>query len=196
MRTLRFKLVGLTPLIFHNARLARPTDPIAKAMKEVADRKGKTETDLEELAKLEFAGAMYLHPSTKEPVIPASMLYSCLLRGARKSKGGKTIEAGVSFPKGHYPLTYDGPRDWEALYAFEKDGERPFVDQRMVVIQRSRVLRTRPIFNEWALELDVTVNEDVLEPSRLLQFWADAGTFQRLGDGRVLGFGAFSVIEV
>ena len=189
-------MTGVTPLLCHNARLVNRNDPISKRMSEITSKRGKTEADLEELDKLEFVGGLYLDPSTKAPSVPATMLYAALLRGARRHKEGKLVEAGVSFPQEFYPLEYDGPKDWEALFeVMDNLGLRRFVDQRSVTISRSRIIRTRPIFREWALDVSVRFNPDVLDGALLLKYLAEAGVSQRLGDARVLGFGSFTAEE-
>ena len=193
MSLMTVRITGTTPLLMHNAQLSMPTNKYAKAMKEISGKRKKTSRDLEELALLEFHGGLYLNKDG-EPALPREMLYGCLLRGARKSKNGKLIEAGVTFDKAYYQLEYEGPRTASELWELEdKDGDKPFVDQRMVSIQRSKIMRTRPFFETWAVEVTLHVEPAVLDEPIVKEAWQNAGTYARLGDGRVLGFGSFKI---
>lgn len=190
----QYRLVGTTPMLMHNVQLAVPTNKYAKLMKEISGKRGKTEEDLEELAHIEFLGGLYLNDKG-EPALPREMLYGVLVRGARKSKNGKLIEAGVTFDQAYYPLTYDGPRTAAALWEFENGSGREFVDQRMVIVNGGRVVRTRPIFREWSVTVTAHVAPEVTEDSVVRQAWRDAGIYSRMGDGRFLGYGAFTLAE-
>lgn len=198
MNELKYRLTGMTPLICHNARLSNPLDRIVRQMKEVSGKRGKTEDDLERLAELEFAGSLYIDPKTEAPAVPDTMLFAVVLGGARKFKEGKLVEAGVAFPRRYYPIEYDGPKDWKELYQYTNgsNGDRPFVDQRMVTVSRSKVLRTRPIFEEWAIEVEMLANPEVIDADQVLKWWERAGTLARIGDARVLGYGSFTAEQV
>jgi hypothetical protein len=52
-QTLRFKLISVAPLLCHNGQLADPLNDIARQMKKISSKREKTDTDLEELARLE-----------------------------------------------------------------------------------------------------------------------------------------------
>lgn len=67
------------------------------------------------------------------------------------------------------------------------------IDERPVVVQRSRVLRWRPRFENWSLEFDITiVDEATLSPTTVRNVLEDAGKFVGLCDFRPL-FGTFEV---
>lgn len=67
------------------------------------------------------------------------------------------------------------------------------VDTRPVVIQRSRVLRMRPCFNEWAADFHIRIlDSQALPPEDVNQFLQYAGRFIGIGDFRPK-FGRFEV---
>jgi hypothetical protein len=67
------------------------------------------------------------------------------------------------------------------------------VDIRPVVIQRSRILRARPRFDEWELEFEVINKEPTMIPQERLELiLKDAGKHYGLGDFRP-EFGLFEV---
>jgi hypothetical protein len=59
-----------------------------------------------------------------------------------------------------------------------------FALRKGVGVQRSRTIRTRPIFTEWDLALDVEVDPVVFDLDTLAKFWADAGRYCGLGEMR------------
>ena len=68
-----------------------------------------------------------------------------------------------------------------------------FQDQRMVVVGRARVTRTRPIFHEWGLELTVSYDPEIVDREHVIEAMQTAGRFVGLGDYRPK-FGRFEVV--
>jgi hypothetical protein len=67
------------------------------------------------------------------------------------------------------------------------------VDIRPVVVQRNRILRARPRFDEWALEFGIVNNDPtIIHPDTLKKILEDAGKYYGLGDFRP-EFGLFTV---
>ena len=85
--TLEVHIQGVVPLILHNGQLVNPLNPISKEMKKISSKRAKTESDYEELARLEFMGSLYLNEK-KEPVIPGECIEATLINAAKKSKKG------------------------------------------------------------------------------------------------------------
>jgi hypothetical protein len=179
--------VGGAPLVCHNERLADPLDPITKAISGVSKKRNKTEADHQEIAYFEFLGGLYTNPSldlplnghNPAPCIPAWNVLRCLQDGGRRHKRGMDV------PRGIYPLAeaamlkYDGPSDpqkmWEA---------GTFALRKSVGVQRSRTMRTRPIFTDWQAELPIEVDMTVFDVDTLALLWRDAGTYAGLGEMR------------
>lgn|SRR3990167_678223 len=187
METLKARLTGLVPLILHNARLADPLDPISKAMKTVSSKRKKTDADFEELARLEFEGGLYMVDD--EPVIPARLIYG-LLAGkggaARKQKSGPEAKAGIVV-SGNFPLKYDGPRDVAGLWR-----DARFRSRVNAKIGQATVMRTRPIFEEWAVTIAVQYNPELVNRAQLIEWLELGGDQVGLGDWRPQ-YGRFSV---
>lgn len=69
------------------------------------------------------------------------------------------------------------------------------VDVRPVVIQRSKILRARPCFDEWELEFEIINNDPtVVHSDTLEKIMKDAGRYYGLGDFRP-EFGLFEVTK-
>lgn len=187
------KLAGETALVMHNERMADPLDPFKIAVAEITGKRKKTIPDHEEIGRLEFFGGLYTEPPLDfpltgekcEPSIPAWNILRCL------QDGGKRFKRGVDVPRGIHPLTenakllYEGPSDPEALW---KDGG--FSLRKTVGVQKSRMMRTRPIFPEWSAELPIEVDSLIFNLEDLRLIWAAAGTYAGLGEMRPV-FGRF-----
>lgn len=175
---------GVSPLLMHNKRLADPADPYTKAMKAISGKRKKTDSDFLELRRLEFEGGMY-HDG-KQPYIPGDWIEGAVIDGAKEAKKGKTARAGVVCNEDRIPLVYSGPKDVQKLY------DKDFVDSRICVVQRNRIVRTRPRFDQWEASFTLSVVDEVLNPADVETALQKAGLLKGLGDFRPK-FGRFVV---
>lgn len=184
-KPIEFEISGVAPLLVHNGHLANPTAPIVRAIKEISSKRNKTDEDLMELARLEFHGGFYLDENG-QPIIPGEMIEAMLVEAAKKNRLGKAFKAGI-ISDGNWPIIYDGPKDVDAMWA---DGS--FAFQKMVVVSRAKILRTRPIFNTWSLKFTVHFLPDVVNESQVRQAMEIAGQIIGLGTWRPR-YGRFTV---
>jgi hypothetical protein len=119
------------------------------------------------------------------PCIPSVNIKACIREAGRNYKvsGRRATFAGMIRaaldvkPYPYVPLIQKG---WQ-------------VDIRPVVVQRSRILRARPRFDEWALEFELVNNDPtVIHSETLRRILIDAGKYYGLGDFRP-EFGLFEV---
>lgn len=150
----RVRIVGLTPLLMHNSRLA---DPLCEWKRKMAPIEGKqakkrTEEDLLEWAFFEFMGGAYVNDEGR-PVIPSRMFEACFTAAARTERKGKEAQRGF-IVEADAVLEYEGPKTIEELW-----GEPRFVF-RCPAKQNGRasVMRTRPRFDQWAVEFSAMVD--------------------------------------
>ena len=139
------------------------------------------------MARLAFQGSLYYR--NDGPFIPAHVLEGSLVNGAKKSKDGLKAKSGMFVEKGAV-LEYNGPRDREGLWNNED-----FRFTIPVVINRMRIMRTRPIFNEWAAKVIVNYDDSQVNESQILRWIQDAGLQVGLGDWRPR-YGRFVVEKV
>lgn len=184
-----YKLSSVAPLIAHNGQLADPTNYWTKEIKKLSGKRNKTDADFEQMARLEFFGGLYLNKSG--PVLPAEMFDSMMLAAAKKSKEGPLAKSGV-FCLREASLEYDGPRIKEDLWTCDNPSFR-FV--KAVRVGTSRVMRTRPIFHEWACVVTFNVEANVVNPARLDEWLQVAGTVIGLGDWRPQ-YGRFTAVRL
>lgn len=182
---LSFTIKGASPLLMHNAQLSDPLNSHAKKMKALTSKKTKTDEMIADLRRLEWEGSLYLDQE-KRVAIPGENIEAMLIKAGMQAKKGKDYKAGM-FSDGPWRLIYDGPQSVEKL------GDDPrFVDSRNVVINKNRVIRSRPVFNVWSLEFVITYLPTMLNKEQIITDMNLAGQIIGLGDYRPR-FGRFEV---
>lgn len=177
MQTIKVKLTGKSPLLMHADRLANPLDPVTKEMKEITNKRKKTDEDILELSFVEFRGGLY-HDDDIGPHIPQHWILAMLRDSAKLTKQGRDVVRSIFVDEMRLPLVYDGPRDIDGMW---KAG---FYDRRMVGNQRARILRTRPRFNEWQVRFTLIFDESVFNLSHINTILKSGGAVVGLGDYR------------
>ena len=175
LEKLKLKLVGVAPIMFHNERLANPTDPGTRELRRLTTQRNKSDDILEQIKKIEWRLGFY-ESEDKRPVVTSDMVLASVLQGARKLKKGKEVSAGVLAEEPWFPLTYDGPKQIDDLYE-----DARFVDYRSVVISGRRMMRARPVFKAWSLSVVLMYDEELINGRDLRQAAEIAG--ERIGMG-------------
>jgi hypothetical protein len=181
-----FKIQGVCPLLCHNGHLADPMNQFSKAIKVISGKRKKTDADFEEMARLEWYGGLYIKDG--KPAITGPMIKAMLVGAARKSKLGKQFTAGL-FITGLFQLGYDGPGDIDALWADDR-----FRLGALVKVGTSRVMRTRPKFDNWSLSFTVLRDDTQVSEEDLNSALVLAGQIIGLGDWRP-EHGRFTIVE-
>lgn len=184
MFQMKIRLVGTSPLVLHNNRLANPLDEIKKKIATYTSKRKKTDADHHKIAELEFVGGLYFNK--QGPYVPSMNLRKMLIEGGRKDKLGKQFESGV-YVLEDAAIEYDGPRDVEGMW---KDGR--FAWTTAVGNQRSTVFRTRPRFEEWAINFLIECDEDFLSVDDVTRALKRAERGVGICDARAIGCGRFS----
>jgi len=130
--------------------------------------------------------ALYRDKKTEEIVHPTEHIFGALIKAgtAFKFEGKKTfkdiIKAGLIVEPEYVPLN---KKKWDEI------------DTRPVVIQRARVMKWRPRFNQWKIEFEIQILDDEnISIPLLKQILERAGTYHGIGDYRPR-FGRFMVTE-
>lgn len=153
--------------MMHCGQLADPLNRWTKALKAVTGKRMKTEADHEEMARLEWLGSLYLQDG--QPCIPGIAMQATLINAAKTLKKGPKAKAGL-LCESNFTLVYDGPTDPATLWEDER-----FRDRTAMVVERSRVMRTRPIFFPWSVSISVAFNDELLNVSDVNAFVAIGG---------------------
>lgn len=177
LQKVQFHLTGIAPLLMHSGQTADPLNHYAKALKAVSGKRGKTDADFEEMAKIEWFAALYLEDN--RVILPDFLLEAAFIAGSRKAKLGKQAEAGL-FVDGHARLMFDGD-NLTPEKLFERDQNR---DCRAVRIQKNKVMRTRFIVKQWAATINVVFEDTMLNLSAIEKAISDCGSQVGLCDWR------------
>jgi hypothetical protein len=170
-------VTGVGPLLMHNGRLADPLDPASKALKSITGKRTKTDEDHEEISRIEYLGSLYI--DDVGPYLPGDNIWKSLYEAAKKSNDGPRIKEGVLITTGTNPLAYVGPRDSNGLWQ-----DKNFVFRCTVRNKTNRVVRTRPIFQQWWTQAEGILDEASLDLADLRAIAARAGSIVGMGDWR------------
>ena len=163
------EIKGVSPLIMHNGNLADPRNQYAKMMKERTGKRNKTESDLQEIERIEFLGGLYWKEN--QIILPAHVIEATIIAASKKHREGMLAKSGF-FCINDSLLKYHGPQVPQKLWENEH-----FHYRQMVVVSKSRISRMRPIFNEWGAELFLQYETTVINVSRLKAWVETAGKF-------------------
>lgn len=169
MEQLRIRIVGTSPLMMHSDRLANPLLPETKAHKALTAKRKKTEDDHLGIARSEFVAGCYWSEETSF-YIPGQNLDASLLAGAKLQKLGVRWKRGALVLEQKVKLLHDGPGTPAALWEDPR-----YVDVRGVKVGQAKVMRYRPVFLQWAAELTVAINTDVLDLGEAKKAIEDTG---------------------
>jgi hypothetical protein len=186
--SIKVSIEGRTPLIMHNGMIADPLNQATQELKKVSSKRTKTIQDHLDMARLEWFAGLYTSENG-QIVVPGVNLEKTLIEAARKSKKGKQFESGVSIFE-DVPL--DFPDKGKPLQNLYESGN--YTDRRMVVVQRNRIARTRPVFKNWSLTFVVDFDNELVNRSDLMDTVDLAGQLIGLCDYRPR-FGRFERVS-
>jgi hypothetical protein len=173
-------------LCVHNVQLADPLGKWSKAMKAISSKRKKVDADLEELAKLEWFGSLYLNHERKV-IVPAECIQACMIAAAKRTKEGPKAKLAIQCED--LVIEHDGPQDIEKLWDVED-----YRYYRPVRIGgKSTVMRMRPIFRKWAGTVIVTFDDGEVNEAMVRAWVRDAGLKIGLCERRPM-FGRFEVV--
>jgi hypothetical protein len=186
-----FTITGIGPMLMHCGQTADPLNQFARAMKAQSAKRNKTDDDLAALSLLEWWAGLYTDKTLKVDaeaqvnvpegtglVLPAHVMDSCIREGARKIKAGKLISAGV---------IVEGPAKFKAAGVkslVAASGDESFHFRCAVKVGTSKVMRTRPIFNEWSASFSICMDSEVVDLPTVKQSLEAAGRLVGVGDWR------------
>lgn len=178
MKQLKVTWKGTTPLIMHSCQCVNPLHPIAKELKKYTSKRNKTDEDLKKISDLEWESGAYW----KEGLglyIPGENVEATLINGAKANKKGKDIEKYVDVCDLYIPFNYGEELTKEQLIqSFE------YRDTRVMTVQRSKILRTRPRFDQWQIGFTVMYNEEKIDLETIVNAMEYAGQYVGLCDSR------------
>lgn len=189
MKTLRVTWKGVTPLIMHSCQCVNPLHPISIEMKKYTSKRKKTDDDLIKISDLEWEAGAYWKDGLGL-YIPAENVEATLINGAKAYKKGKDIEKYCDVVDLYIPFDYGENLTKEQLIA-----NYEYRDTRAMNVQRSKIMRTRPRFDQWRITFNLRYNEEKIDFETINTAMEYAGNYVGLCDSRPK-YGKFvSIIE-
>lgn len=167
--TIKVRVVGLAALLQN--RFAEEEDGLTRKKKKVYDDKEEAE---KRLYKTD-SGKLYQ---------PARHFEAAMIKAA----GAFTLEGRKSYKDAFKGGIFVGPS--EIIHKNQKYS----IDKQPVVIQRARIMRCRPKFDNWELEFDIQILDDRISVDVVREILDYAGLYLGVGDMRPR-FGRFEVVE-
>lgn len=175
LKSYNIHLKSLSPLIMHSDKLCNPLNPMTKKLKEITSLKTKKDEHHLAMAKIEWESTLYYNDEIGIH-IPSKCLRGCIKSAAKKFKLGKatkgiTVDCAIGTPLIGYEK-YTPEKLWEVR---NKKDEQTHVFCETVVVNRSRIMRTRPIFPNWEIRFDIYLNHELFSLKQLENVLNTAG---------------------
>lgn len=172
--------------MFHADKLANPLLPETKAHKELTSKRKKTDDDHVAIARSEFISGCYWTQADGF-YVPGQNFDATFLAGAKLQKLGTAWKRGALVVEDKIKLLHTGPSTPAKLWE-----SQAHVDCRGVKVGTAKIMRYRPIFLEWAAQVTVSINTDVLNIMEARKAIEDAGALIGVCEYRPR-FGRFGV---
>ena len=192
----RITIDGLSPIIHHNGAAGLDTRSlVSREIAAIAAKRGgnRTAADDDRLRELEAQRALWLDESGA-PAIPETAIRAAIEAGARKRKQGMQVRGGLMV----LSTVFDYDREKYGTDIEELGRTTQYTVP--VVVQRSRILRTRAKFDEpWSCTFEVDVDDELIDRNQLLEWLDIAGRQIGVGDWRPEKsgmFGRFTAAEI
>lgn len=188
MKNLKVTWKGTSPLIMHSCQCVNPLHPISVELKKYTSKKKKTEDDLKKISDLEWEAGAYW----KEGLglyIPAENVRATLVNGAKEIRKGTDIQKYVDILDLYIPFNYG-----ENLTKQELINSYEYRDTRPMTVNRAKVMRTRPRFDQWNITFKMRYDETKIDLDVIMMSLKNAGSYIGLCDSNKYGYGRFVVI--
>jgi hypothetical protein len=203
MKTLKrysIKLKSISPFCMNCDTLANPLNPVTKQLKQLTSLKTKQDEHHLAIAKLQWTASLYYNDEIGI-YVSSKMLGGCIRASARKEKKGLLTKAIIIDAIPGVPLIgFEGVTPEKLWNVKNKKGEQIHVFTESVNVQKSKTMRTRPIFPSWEAKFEVLLNTELMSEDEFRRILDRAGYEYGIGELRpqlATGvFGRFEVVEM
>lgn len=180
MKNLKVTWKGISPLIMHSCQCVNPMHPIAKELKKYTSKKSKdlSEEDLIKISDLEWEAGAYWKDGLGL-YMPAENVEATIVNGAKVNRKGKDFQKYVTVTDLYIPFNYG-----ENLTKEELIQNYEYRDTRIMTVSRSRVMRTRPRFDQWNITFNLMYDESHMDIDTIVNAMEYAGAYVGLCDSR------------
>ena len=190
MKTIHVKMNGVSPILMNNPQGVNPLHPLVIEKKKYTSlpSKKKTEEVYAIISDLEWLIGVYWEDNTGL-YISNEMIMGTLVDGAKMNRNGSSVLKAVQVIDSIVPLDIGEVQNFDKMKT-----DIRFRDVRSVVVQRSRVTKTRPRFNTWRCEFDMIYDETVVDLATIALAFENAGKYCGVFDNRKHGYGRYTTI--
>lgn len=189
MKTVKFEVKGIQPLMLNNSQVVNPFNKYTIALKPLTAKRKKTEDDMNEIYRLQFESSLYIKGD--KYIIPSDHFWKAVCTAAKEQKLGKKFEQSFQIFE---DCLLDFPE--KNMTPSELYDEKSHVDIRdCVIMGRSRVPACRAIFNEWSTKVECWYDETQIDKKDIVNIFNIAGMRYGVGTYRKK-YGRFSVEEI
>lgn len=203
MKTLKnytVHLKSLSPFVMHKDTLADPLHPLKKEMKQLSSIKTKQDEHYLAMAKIEWLAGLY-YDDEIGLYLSSKMIIGCLRASARKEKKGLQMKALIiDCLPGASLIGYEGKTPDDLWKTKNAKGEQIHVFTESVNVQKSKTMRTRPIFHKWEVKFKISLDTEILSEDEFKRILERAGFEYGVGELRpqlATGvYGRFELVEM
>lgn len=175
----RIRIKGASPVIHHAGIGIDPELPINKEIARLASKKASVRTETENIRIRDLETIKSLWLDGDKPTVPSAAIRSCIEKAARKFKEGPAVREGLIVTESIFEY------DMEAYGSDLEEIGKTTQFTVPVVVQRSRILRTRAKFDPpWSVAFVVDTDPDLVDSEKLWKWLDVAGRRIGLGDWR------------
>lgn len=186
------KINGVRPIITHNGAAGLDTRSAANIEKaDITRKKGinRTIADDERLRELECQISLYLD-GKGAPTLPEAAIRACIETAARKLKQGPQVREGLMVSE---IVSFDYDTQRYGTTADELGRTAQFTVP--VVVNKSRIERTRAKFDDWSVVFRLDVDDELVDKEQLATWLDIAGRRIGLCDWRPEKSGSYGRFE-
>ena len=111
--------------------------------------------------------------------IPAENVEATLINGAKAHKMGKDVEKYCTVTDLYIPFDYGENLTKEQLIQ-----NYEYRDTRVMTVMRSKILRTRPRFDQWTITFNLLYDDEKIDLDHIVNAMEYAGQYVGLCDSR------------
>lgn len=160
LQTFQVRIEGMTPLLvnrFHE----QAAEDATYGVHGKRERPGP-EQDAE----------LRLYSNGEGPYIPSEWLRRAMIEASKRFKSGRrAATTDVAAVCAVYPFEIPLKGEWH-------------VDSRAVVVQAARILRNRPMFDQWSVDFQIQIDTDLVGERLIRDVLEGAGNYVGVGDFR------------
>lgn len=188
MKSLHYKVEGISTLLMHSDVTANPLHPFTKELKLLTGKRKKTDEDYIKIAETEFIASLYWKKNFGY-FMPAKNVDATLLASSKMFKQG-TLWKQAAFVESDSPFIF--PQNNLSPLELFQFNEGEYADYQTVKVGTSKTVRCRPAFNVWSFDISIIVDEAKLNEREIDQIVENAGRYVGVCDYRPR-YGKFNV---